>query len=62
MDKRIIRLRHVTELTGLSKSSIYLYISKGEFPKSISLGAKSVGWLEKDVIAWIDNKLDLANA
>ncbi len=61
MDKKIIRLSQVRELTGLSKSSIYSFISKGQFPKSISLGSRSVGWKEKDVFDWIDNKADASN-
>jgi prophage regulatory protein len=41
----------------LSRSSIYLNISKGTFPKPIHLGARSVGWLESDIDNWIDARI-----
>jgi prophage regulatory protein len=42
-------------LTGLSRSTIYLKIAKGTFPKPLSLGARAIGWLENDVESWIAN-------
>ncbi|MGR5325018.1 helix-turn-helix transcriptional regulator [Vibrio sp. PNB22_2_2] len=54
MSQRIIRLPEVKEKTGLSRSSIYLRMSKGSFPQSISLGERAVGWLEADVEQWLD--------
>ncbi|MDC5841314.1 helix-turn-helix transcriptional regulator [Vibrio europaeus] len=54
MSQRIIRLPEVKEMTGLSRSTIYLRMSKGDFPQSISLGERAVGWLETDVERWLD--------
>jgi len=54
MSNKIIRLPEVKEKTGLSRSSIYLRMSKGDFPQSISLGERAVGWLEADVEQWLD--------
>lgn len=53
MSQTILRLPIVKARTGLSRSSIYLKIAKNEFPKPISLGARSVGWLENEVEDWI---------
>lgn len=50
---RIIRLQHVIESTGLGRSTIYKYIGKGTFPKPISLGERSIGWVEEEVQDWI---------
>lgn len=55
--ERILRLTDVKARTGLSRSSIYLNISKGQFPKHISLGARSVGWLESEIDAWIQSRI-----
>ncbi len=33
MEDRIIRIKEVINLTGIPRSTIYLYIAKGEFPK-----------------------------
>ena len=57
MVNTILRLPAVKLRTGLSRSSIYLRISKGEFPSSISLGGRAVGWLEVDVNDWLESKI-----
>ena len=57
MSNKVIRLPVVIDKTGLSRSSIYLRMSKGEFPKSISLGDRAIGWLEISVEKWIDEKI-----
>jgi prophage regulatory protein len=57
MTHKILRLPDVINITGLSRSSIYQKISDGEFPKQISLGSKSVGWIEADIQNWIEDKI-----
>lgn len=54
----ILRLPTVKIRTGLSRSSIYLRMSKGEFPAPISLGGRSVGWLEQDIDEWIVERIE----
>lgn len=58
----ILRLPEVKKGTGLSRSTIYLRISKNEFPRPISLGGRSVGWLEKDIDAWIAERVTSSRA
>ena len=53
----ILRLPDVKSLTGLSRSSIYAKMRVGEFPRSISLGCRSVGWLQSEVRQWIDYRI-----
>ena len=55
--KKIIKLRAVIELTGLSRSTIYDYMSRDMFPKQIRLGENSVAWLESEVVEWLDEKI-----
>ena len=38
MEMKILRLPQVKEITGLSRSTIYLHMSEGSFPKKIDLG------------------------
>lgn len=57
MSHKILRLPTVKEKTGLSRSTIYLQISKGKFPERISLGDRAVGWLEKDIDDWLEQKV-----
>ncbi len=57
MTQKILRLPAVKSLTGLSRSTVYQKISTGAFPHAISLGARSVGWLEDEVQAWIEQQI-----
>ena len=59
MSKRILRLPAVKEMTGLSRSTIYLRISEGAFPRPISLGGRAVGWIEEEILNWINKKIAL---
>ena len=52
MIKKIYRLPEVMDMTGLSRSSIYLRVSTDEFPKPVKLGRRAVGWPEDTIIAW----------
>lgn len=62
MTKRIIRLPEVKARTGLSRSSIYAFMSNEDFPKSISLGARAVGWLEGDIELWLERRIETAKS
>jgi prophage regulatory protein len=52
----ILRLPAVRVRTGLCKSSIYLFVSRGEFPRPVALGARAIGWIESDVDNWISSR------
>ena len=49
----ILRLPTVKARTGLSRSTIYLRITQGSFPRPISLGARAVGWVESEIDEWL---------
>jgi len=50
---RFLKLKDVIKLTGLSRSTIYSKISKGNFPAQISISDRAVAWLEDDIIEWM---------
>ena len=54
----ILRLPAVKARTGLSRSTIYLRMSKGDFPTTISLGGRAVGWLESEINDWISRHIE----
>jgi prophage regulatory protein len=39
---------------------LYQYIRDGEFPASVQLGPRAVGWLESDVSDWISARVKVA--
>lgn len=52
-----VRLREVEARTGLCGKTIYRKMARGEFPKSVKLGANAVGWRESDLRGWMDNPM-----
>ena len=54
----ILRLPEVKKSTGLSRSTIYLRIAEGTFPKPVSLGGRAVGWLEAEVQDWLQRRIE----
>lgn len=57
MSNKILRLPEVKIKTGLSRSTIYLRMTKGTFPQTISLGERAIGWLDSDVEQWLDERI-----
>jgi prophage regulatory protein len=51
MVNSILRLPAVKSETGSSRSTIYLRIQEGLWPKPVKLGPRSVGWPTSEVIA-----------
>jgi prophage regulatory protein len=48
----ILRRKQVEARTGLSRSTIYLRVSQGTFPKPVSLGVRARGWVESEISEW----------
>ncbi len=58
MSMKLIRITAVMERTGLAKSTIYKYMKKGIFPKTIKCGTRFAAWEESEIEAWIQNAID----
>ena len=63
----ILRRRQVEARIGLSRSAIYAKLRHNPkrpgdydatFPKPISIGAKSVGWIEAEIDAWLTAQIE----
>lgn len=54
----ILRLPDVKSRTGLSRSTIYLRVNEGSFPKPISLGGRAVGWIESEIQDWVNKQIE----
>lgn len=54
----ILRRKQVEARIGLFRSTIYDRIKAGTFPAPISLGAKSVGWIESEVDTWLSDQVE----
>lgn len=58
MTHNILRLPAVKARTGLSRSTIYLRVSQGTFPKPVSLGTRAVGWVEAEIQEWLQRQIE----
>ena len=56
MTTRLIKLKDVTRITSLSRSTIYQAIMDGRFPKPLKTGSRGVAWLEQEVFDWIADR------
>lgn len=57
MDQAILRLPAVQAKAGLSRSTIYLRISEGLWPKPVKLGARSIGWPANEINTLINARI-----
>lgn len=60
----ILRRKQVQARTGLSRSSIYglMKSEKNPFPQSIRISPRTVGWLESDVEAYLQGRLESSHS
>ncbi len=60
MSMCVIRLPKLLSILGISRSTVYLKINKSskyydkDFPKPIKLGEKAIGWINQDVMEYIE--------
>ena len=54
---RFLRLPEVMARTGLSRSTIYVRLEQGRFPRPVSLGSRAVGWVEAEVDEWMRERI-----
>ncbi len=55
---KIIKLPRVMEMTTFCRTTIYRLIEKGKFPKQIKLAERSSGWLENEVLDYLDDRIN----
>ena len=60
MPRKILRLPVVLDRTGLSRSTVYLRVTEGRFPRPVSLGTRAVGWIETEVEEWIARQIEVS--
>ena len=52
----LVRLRQLTAMVGLSRSTIYRLVKAGNFPKPIRIGISSLAWRMDEIHKWIDSR------
>ena len=59
MPMKILKLNDVKKLTTFSVSTIYRLASEGRFPKPIKLAERSSGWIEQEILDYLDGCIEL---
>lgn len=59
---KVLRLPQVCDLTGLCRSMIYQMEADLRFPSRIKLGARAVGWIEREVQEWLVQRIDVSRS
>lgn len=54
---RILSKRQVKELVLYSHQYIARLEKAGQFPKRVQLGPNRVGWVESEVLDWLEDRL-----
>ena len=55
---RMLSKRQLKELVLYSPQHVARLEKAGEFPKRIQLGPNRVGWVEAEVLEWLQTRLD----
>ncbi|EGH97143.1 MULTISPECIES: helix-turn-helix transcriptional regulator [Pseudomonas syringae group] len=55
--RRFIKRQEVESITGLSCTEIYRRVAADNFPKQVTLGPKSVVWVETEILAWCEARI-----
>lgn len=55
---RILSKRQLKELVLYSPQHIARLEKAGKFPKRVHLGVNRVGWVEEEVLSWLQERLD----
>lgn len=60
LPEKHFRLPAVTEITSLSRSTIYRLMDEGRFPRPVKLTGKSVAWPESRIAEWLRTRPEAA--
>ncbi|MCD4758958.1 MAG: AlpA family phage regulatory protein [Arcobacteraceae bacterium] len=54
MHDGFIRINDVMSMTGLAKSTVWLWVSQNKLPKPIKLSSRVTVWKKSDINNWIE--------
>lgn len=59
---QLLRIKEVSQLTSLAKSTINLWVAQGNFPKPSLLSPTLKVWRMQDIDEWINNQFETKDA
>ena len=60
---KLIRLKQVIEMVGVSRAYIYRLLNEGRFPQQVEIveGGTAKAFVESEVQEWIDARIEARN-
>lgn len=52
----MLRMKQLTQYTGLSKSHLHHLVREGQFPKPVKLSTRCSAWKREEVDKWLNSK------
>jgi prophage regulatory protein len=59
MKIKLLKLKDVLAITGLSRSYVYALAQQDIFPKPIKLSERASAWVEAEIEEWINSRIAL---
>lgn len=54
--EQLLRIPEVMRLTGLARSTVWLFVKDNKLPKPIKLSPRVTVWKKSELDAWIENQ------
>jgi prophage regulatory protein len=56
-----LRMRAVTRMTGLGRSTIYRLVAQDKFPSPVRLASRAIAWRRTDLERWSEGRPTVAH-
>lgn len=53
---KILRIAEVAEMLGVSRVTLWRWERQGYLPPKRIIGPNTVGWLESEILAWLESR------
>ena len=53
---RLLVMEEVQRLVPFTSTHIYALLRRGKFPTQVRLGDRRVAWLEREILAWLEER------
>ncbi|PSW68735.1 AlpA family phage regulatory protein [Photobacterium kishitanii] len=53
--KPILKRKDMVEILGISRVTLWRYMTKGVMPSAVIVNGRILGWKEKDIEDWLSN-------
>ncbi len=50
----------VQEMLGIGRTTLYELLKEPDFPKRVRISSQAIGFVEQEVIDWIESKKEVA--